>query len=296
VKGGAHMAKAIRVGMIGTKFMGKAHSNAWRQVGRFFDVPGQVVMKVICGRDPASTRDAAARFGWEEWTTSWKELVRRPDVDLVDVCTDNRTHAEISIAAANAGKHVLCEKPLAMNLDEAKRMLKAVRDAKVTNMVCQNYRTLPAIALAKELMDKKALGEIYHWRAVYLQDWIVDPGFPLVWRLQKKYAGSGAHGDLNEHLVDLARFLVGEITQVTGLMKTFVTQRPLPSEIGEALAGKAGKGKGKVDVDDAALFLARFAGGAVGSFEATRFAPGHKNYNSFEINGSKGSVIFNLER
>ncbi len=290
------MAKAINVGMVGTKFMGKAHSNAWRQVGRFFDLPRPVVMKVICGRDQASTKAAAARYGWEEWTTSWKELVRRPEVDIVDVATDNISHAEISIAAAKAGKHVLCEKPLAMNLGEAKRMLKAVQDAGVTNMVCQNYRALPAVALSKELMDKKAFGEIYHWRAVYLQDWIVDPNFPLVWRLRKKYAGSGAHGDLNEHLIDLARFLVGEITEVTGMMKTFITERPLPAEIGTALTGKAGKGKGKVDVDDATLFLAKFDNGAVGTFEATRFAPGHKNYNSFEINGSKGSIVFNLER
>jgi predicted dehydrogenase len=290
------MAKVINIGMVGTKFMGKAHSNAWRQVGRFFDVPAKPVMKVICGRDPKSTREAAALYGWEEWITSWKELIKRPDIHLVDVCTDNSTHAEIAIAAAKARKHVLCEKPLAMNLAQAKQMLKAVKDAGVTHMVCQNYRALPAVALAKQLMDKKALGEIFHWRAVYLQDWIVDPNFPLVWRLQKKYAASGAHGDLNEHLIDMARFLVGDITHVAGLMKTFVKERPLPAEIGTALAGKAGRGKGKVDVDDATMFLAKFENGVVGAFEATRFAPGHKNYNCFEINGSKGSIIFNLER
>ena len=289
------MAKALNVGLVGGGFMGKAHSNAWRQVTRFFDVPFQVTMKALCDVQPDVAKRASRTYGWQEWATDWKKFVARPDLDVIDVCTDNFMHAPVVLAAAKARKNVICEKPLARTLAEAKQMLRAVQQAKVTHMLSQNYRTAPAVAFAKELIAKGAIGQIYHWRATYLQDWIVDPNFPLVWRLIKQKAGSGAHGDLNEHLIDMARFLVGEITEVCGLMKTFITERPLPSAA-VGLAGKAARGKGKVTVDDAALFLAKFANGAVGTFEATRFAPGRRNYHVWEVNGSKGSLRWNLER
>jgi predicted dehydrogenase len=289
------MAKALNVGLVGGGFMGKCHSNAWRQVTRFFDVPFQVTMKALCDVQPDVAKRASRTYGWQEWATDWKKFVARPDLDVIDVCTDNFMHAPVVLAAAKARKNVICEKPLALTLAEAKRMLRAVQQAKVTHMLSQNYRTAPAVAFAKELIAKGAIGQIYHWRATYLQDWIVDPNFPLVWRLIKQKAGSGAHGDLNEHLIDMARFLVGEITDVCGLMKTFITERPLPSAA-VGLAGKAARGKGKVTVDDAALFLAKFANGAVGTFEATRFAPGRRNYHVWEVNGSKGSLRWNLER
>lgn len=289
------MAKALNVGLVGGGFMGKAHSNAWRQVTRFFDVPFQVTMKALCDVQPDVAKRASRTYGWQEWATDWKKFVARPDLDVIDVCTDNFMHAPVVLAAAKARKNVICEKPLARTLAEARQMLRAVQQAKVTHMLSQNYRTAPAVAFAKDLIAKGAIGQIYHWRATYLQDWIVDPNFPLVWRLIKQKAGSGAHGDLNEHLIDMARFLVGEITDVCGLMKTFITERPLPSAA-VGLAGKAARGKGRVTVDDAALFLAKFATGAVGTFEATRFAPGRRNYHVWEVNGSKGSLRWNLER
>jgi len=205
---------------------------------------------------------------------------------VVDICTPGDTHAEIAVAAAEAGKHVLCEKPLANTLAEAERMLEAVRAAGITHMVCHNYRRAPAVALAKRLIEEGRLGRVYHFRGVYLQDWIVDPQFPRVWRLEKSKAGSGALGDIASHSIDLARHLVGEIEEVAGHLETFIKERPLPDS-GEMAP---------VDVDDAALSLLRFEGGAVGTVEATRFALGRKNYNSFEINGSKGSLAFNLER
>jgi predicted dehydrogenase len=289
------MPKTINVGLVGCRFMGKAHSNAYRQVGRFFDLPVQVVMKALCDIDEPAVKAAVGKLGWESYETDWRKLVRRPDIDVVDICTPNFTHATIAIGAAKAGKHVYCEKPLATSVAEAKRMLKAVQDAGVVHMISQNYRTAPAVALAKQLIEKGLLGKIYHWRAVYLQDWIVDPNFPLVWRLRKELAGSGAHGDLNAHIIDLARFLVGEISEVCGMMETFIKKRPLPEAEG-GLTGKAGQKMGEVTVDDCALFLARFDNGAVGTFESTRFATGRKNYNSFEINGSDGSLAFNFER
>ncbi len=289
------MVQGIGIGLVGYKFMGKAHSNAYLNVARFFDLPRPPVMKAICGRSEAAVREVAERWGWESVETDYRKLVQRDDIDLVDVATPNNTHADIAIAAAKAGKHVVCEKPLAMNADQARKMLQAVRKAGVKHMVSFNYRRIPAIALAKKLIEEGELGRIFHVRAVYLQDWIVSPEFPLVWRLRRELAGSGAHGDLNAHIVDLARYLVGEFSAVVGMSETFVKERPLEAEA-SGLSARGRKKKGKVTVDDTVLFLARFRSGAVGSFEATRFAIGRKNAERIEINGEKGSLSFNFER
>jgi predicted dehydrogenase len=244
------------------------------------------VLQVVCARDPARVAAAAQQLGFAEHATDWRAVVTRADVDVVDICTPGDTHAEIAIAAAAAGKAILCEKPLASSVAEAERMTNAVRTAGVANLVCHNYRRLPAIALAKRWIAEGRLGRIHHYRGAYLQDWIVDPAFPRVWRLERARAGSGALGDIASHQVDLARHLVGEVAEVSGLLETFVTERPLPS----------GAGRGPVDVDDAALALLRFESGAIGSLEGTRFATGRKNANRFEINGARGSLAFDLER
>ena len=279
----------IGVGLVGYKFMGRAHSNAYRQVGRFFGLKLSPRMRAICGRDEVSIKGAAASLGWEGYETDYRRLIERDDIGLVDVATPGNTHHEIAVAALEAGKHVLCEKPLANTVEESREMLDAATAAGTINMVCFNYRRAPAVQLAKRLIEKGRLGEIRHWRAVYLQDWILDPSFPLAWRLRKETAGSGALGDLGAHLVDLAHFLVGQIEKVVGTAETFIRERPLEEASGGAQTGE-------VTVDDAAAFLARFENGAVGTFEATRLAPGRKNHNSFEINGSGGSLAFDLER
>jgi predicted dehydrogenase len=289
--------KTLNVGLVGYKFMGKAHSNAYRQVARFFpEIPVEPVMKAICGRDEAGVRNAAGVFGWESVETDWKKLIARDDIDIVDVCTPGNLHAEIAVAAAKAGKHVFCEKPIGNTAGEARRMLDAVNEAGVKHAVFFNYRKMPAVALAKQLISEGALGKIHHWRGTYLQDWITDPSFPLVWRLKKETAGSGVNGDLNAHLLDMARYLVGEIVEVSALMDTFVKQRPELGASDDRLGGTASDKMGEVTVDDVTLALARFDNGAVGTFEATRFALGRKNYNRFEVNGSKGSIVFNMER
>jgi predicted dehydrogenase len=279
--------REINVALIGYAFMGKAHSNAYRQVARFFSPRLTPRMKVICGRTPANVRAAAREYGWDEAATDWREVVARKDIDLVDISTPGDSHMEIAIAAARAGKTVFCEKPLGNTVPEAERMLAAVEKAGVIHMICHNYRRAPAVMLAKALIDDGTLGDIRHYRGTYLQDWIADPRFPLVWRLDKKKAGSGALGDIAAHSIDLARFLVGEIAEVAGDLKTFVKTRPLP---GEPMK------KGRVTVDDASAALVRFQNGAIGTIEATRMALGRKNYNRFEINGSRGSVAFDLER
>ncbi len=289
------MADTIKVGLIGYKFMGKSHSNAYRQVAAFYDVPLRPEMTVLCGREEAAVSAAAAQMGWKEYSTDWRKVVERQDIGLIDISTPGDTHYDIAMAAAEAGKNILCEKPLANSLDQARQMQEAVERAGVVAMVNFNYRRVPAVQLAKQLIDSGRIGEIRHWRAVYLQDWIVDPEFPLVWRLQKDLAGSGALGDIGAHIADLARFLVGEIEEVNGLLTTFVKERPLPAAT-TGLSASASAERGQVTVDDASLFLVRFANGAVGSFEATRFAPGRRNHNSFEINGSRGSLVFDLER
>jgi predicted dehydrogenase len=222
--------KKVNVALIGYKFMGRAHSNAWRQAASFFDVPLTPVLKVICGRDEAEVRQVAGRFGWQEHATSWEEVVRRPDVDIVDICTPGDTHLPIALAAAKAGKVILCEKPLANNVADAERMLEAVRSNGCPHMLCHNYRRAPAVALAQRLVAEGRIGEIYHYRGTYLQDWLLNPDFPRVWRLEKFKAGSGALGDILSHSVDLARHLVGEITEVSGLLETFVAERPSPEE------------------------------------------------------------------
>jgi predicted dehydrogenase len=288
----------LGIGMVGYAFMGAAHSQAWRTVGRVFDLPLSPVMVALCGRDAAAAGQAAETLGWQSSGTDWHELLERPDINVIDICTPGDTHAEIAIAALEAGKHVLCEKPLANTVDEAKAMTAAAERARargVRSMVGFNYRRVPAVTLARALVQEGRVGTVRHVRAVYLQDWIVDPEFPLVWRLQKEHAGSGALGDIGAHIIDLAQFIVGEqLTGVSALTETFVKERPLASHSG-GLAATGRQERGPVTVDDAALFTGRFSGGAVASFEATRFATGRKNALRVEINGSTGSLAFDFE-
>ncbi len=286
----------LNIGLIGYQFMGKAHSNAYRQANHFFDLPAQINMHTICGRNEAAVTAAAENLGWKNVETDWRRVIANPEIDVIDISTPGNLHAEIAIAAAKAGKAVWCEKPIGNTLAEAKAMMDAVLEAKVAHAVFHNYRKAPAVALAKRMIEEGKLGTIYHFRAVYLQDWIADPNFPLVWRLQKEVAGSGTHGDINAHIIDLGRHLVGEFDEVCGLLHTFIKQRPLAGEIDSNLGAKASTQMGEVTVDDAAMFIAKFKNGALGTFEATRFAVGRKNKNSFEINGSKGSIVFNLEK
>ena len=289
--------RTLRVGMIGYRFMGKAHSNAWRQAPRFFPLKAHIETHTICGRSSAGVQAARVQFGWQNSSTDWRDVVESPLIDIVDINTPNDSHAEIAIAAAKAGKHVLCEKPLALTTKQAEQMLAAAHKAKIVHMVCHNYRRIPAIVLARKMIAEGALGQIYHYRARYAQDWIVDPDFPLVWRLQKNISGSGTHGDINAHIIDLGRYLVGEFKEVCGLMHTFITERPLAEATGkgQGLGAKAAKKMGKVTVDDAAMFIGRFENGALANLEATRFALGRKNHVEIEINGSRGSLYFDLE-
>jgi predicted dehydrogenase len=290
--------REVNVGIVGYKFMGKAHSNAWIKAPLFFDLPVKPVMKVACGRHEEPLAEFASRWGWQETETDWKRMVRRDDVDIVDVALPQYLHHDVAIEAAAYGKHIFCEKPLAVSYNQAKQMYEAVQKYGVKHYLNHNYRRCPAVRLAKRLIDEGKIGTIFHWRGAYLQSWIVDPGFPLTWHLRKETAGSGPQGDLNSHSVDLARYLVGEITSVMAMTKQFVTERPLPDEIASGTFKAATKSSemGKVTVEDAAFMLVEFENGALGSFEATRFAPGRKNYNCFEIYGSKGSLIFNFER
>lgn len=288
----------LGVGLVGYAFMGAAHSQAWRTAPRFFDLPMAPRMRVVAGRHTEAVRAAADRLGWDDAVTSWKELVTRDDVDLVDVCTPGDTHAEIAIAALEAGKHVLCEKPLANSVAEAEAMVAAAEKAAergVHAMVGFTYRRVPAIQLARQLVADGRVGQVRHVRAQYLQDWIADENAPLSWRLDKTKAGSGALGDIGAHVVDLAQFITGEsVVGVSGALETFVKERPIPSSF-SGLAGEAGEGTGPVTVDDAAVFFGRMSGGGLASFEATRFAWGRKNAIRLEINGSKGSLAFDFE-
>ncbi|MFI7119249.1 Gfo/Idh/MocA family protein [Amycolatopsis sp. NPDC049868] len=280
--------ETIGIGMVGHAFMGAVHSHAWRSVHRFFTPPLIPRLAVLGGRDEVRAKAAAERFGWEDVETDWRVLIARDDVDLVDICTPGDSHAEIAIAALEAGKHVLCEKPLANTLAEAEAMAQAAAKARangVRSMVAFNYRRVPALAHARKLVASGALGEIRHVRSVYLQDWLSDAQAPMTWRLHKDKAGSGALGDLGAHIVDAAQFVTGDtITGVSALTDTFVKERP-----------DGDGGTGRVTVDDTALFLGRFSGGAVASFEATRFALGRKNAMRLEINGSKASLAFDFE-
>jgi predicted dehydrogenase len=284
--------------MVGHAFMGAAHSQAWRNAPRFFDLPLHPRMKAVAGRDATRVAEAADRLGWESTETSWQALVERDDIDLVDVCTPGHTHAEIAIAALEAGKHVLCEKPLANTVEEAEAMTRAAEKAAiggVRSMVGFTYRRVPAIGLARRLVAEGRLGTIHHVRAQYLQDWIVDPEAPLSWRLDKAQAGSGALGDIGAHIVDLTQHITADVIgRVSGRLHTFVDERPMAAEHA-GLSGTAGSGRGPVTVDDAAVFLAEFRGGALGVFEATRFAHGRKNAIRIEVNGSAGSLAFDFE-
>ncbi|MCS6872911.1 MAG: Gfo/Idh/MocA family oxidoreductase [Anaerolineae bacterium] len=279
-------APIIGVGMLGYAFMGKAHTNALKKLPYMIYPPAAVPRLVaICGRDEVAVSAAARRYGYEKYYTDWHKLIEDADIQLFDNGGPNDMHAEPCIAAAQAGKHILCEKPLARTAEEAKAMLDAVTKAGVKHMVAFNYRFVPAVRQARELIESGALGRIYHWRATYLQEWLANPDFPMVWRLDKTRAGSGALGDLGAHIIDLARYLVGEPARVAALTKTFIAERS---------DGKGGRAQ--VTVDDAFVAIVEFANGALGTLESTRFAPGRKNYNAFEINAEHGSLRFNLER
>jgi predicted dehydrogenase len=280
------MSDEINVAIIGAQFMGRAHSNAYLDVGHYFDLPLKPVMKAVCDIKAETLPQFKSQFGWQNSETDYLELLKRDDIDMVDICTSNATHMPIAVEAARVGKHILCEKPIARNAAEAKQMLEAAKSAGVRHMVGFNYRRVPAIQLARSLIDQGKIGEIRHFNAVYLQDWLVDPDFPMVWRHDVKEGGSGAHGDMNAHTVDLARYLVGEIVSVSAASDVFIKERPLPD----------GTGMGTVTADDSLSFLARFEKGAQGTFVATRFATGRKNFLRLEVFGSEGSFMFNLER
>ena len=278
----------IGVGVLGYAFMGKAHTNGYRQMPVFFyPPPAKPRLVAICGRTEEVVAEAAKKFGYEKYYTDWRELIEDDRIKLVDNCLPNNLHYAPSIAAIKAGKNILCEKPLALNVEEAREMYNTAKNSGVKHMTGFNYRFVPAIRLAKKMIEDAYLGEILQYRAVYLQEWIMDPNFPLVWRLRRNIAGSGALGDLGAHIIDLARFLIGEISSVCAMMKTFIKDRPL-SEDKEK--------KAKVDVDDAFISLAKFKNGDIGSFEASRFCAGMKNHQRIEIHGTEGSIIFNLER
>ena len=291
--------RTLRVAMVGRGFMGAAHSQGWRTAPRFFDLPAQVEMAVVVGRDPEGTEAARAKYGWQEASTDWRATIARDDIDIVDVCVPGDLHSEVSIAALEAGKHVLCEKPLANTVAEAEAMVAAADAAGargVKSMVGFTYRRVPAVQLAQQLIASGALGQIREGRAVYLQDWLSDPEAPMTWRMDKSAAGSGALGDLGAHIVDMTQFLTGErVERVAGTTRTFTTERPLlTSNVG--LTGTASTTeRGQVTVDDAALFLGALSGGGLLTFEATRVAPGRKNGLRVELNGTKGSLVFDLE-
>jgi predicted dehydrogenase len=288
----------LNVALLGHKFMGKAHSNAYRQVSRFF--PGKLSfrMKVLCGKASAEELEATARqFGWEESDGEWERVIARKDIDVVDVATPGFLHRPMVLAAAARGKHILCEKPLANTLAEAKEMLRAVQKAGVKHYVNYNYRRVPAVAYAKRLIEEGRLGDIYRYHGAYWQDWIMDEDFPLVWRLEKKYSGSGALGDIAAHASDLSQYLNSDITEVAGELTTFIKERPLADEASGAWGSKgSGRKKGKVTVDDDACFLAHFKNKSIGVFQATRFAGGRRNFHAFEMHGSKGSLAWNMEQ
>lgn len=290
----------INVALIGQGFMGRSHSNAWGQVAKFFKPPLQPVMHTVFGQPQENPQTFAQNWGWQNASTDWEALVRSPEIGLVDVVTPNYMHAPVAKAAIAAGKPVACEKPIAGTLDEAREMAEAAKAKGVKTFVWFNYRRVPAVALAHQLVAQGKLGAIRHVRASYLQDW-ADDNVPLLWRFDKKLAGSGAHGDLNAHIIDMTRFVTGqEITEICGaISETFVKQRKMAAGVsggGIADGGSAATGMGDVTVDDAVLFLARFSGGAVASFEAARQATGNQNRNQFEINGTKGSLKFDFER
>jgi len=283
------MSTPLRIGMIGYGFMGKAHSNAYRRVNNFFKLEHTPVLTAVCGRDSEKVQAFSDDWGYDSVETDWQQLVQRDDIDLVDIGAPNNLHRDIALAAAEHGKMVLCEKPLAMNVDEAEEMTAAVEKAGVANMVWFNYRRVPAIALAKQVIDEGRIGRPFHFRATYLQDWTIAEDVPqggaALWRLDANVAGSGVTGDLLAHSIDTAMWLNGPITRVVAKTETFIKQRQ------HVETGKVEP----VTIDDACMFLAEFANGALGTFESTRYARGRKNYNTFELNGEDGSIVFDLE-
>jgi predicted dehydrogenase len=282
------MAKPLNVGLIGYGFMGRTHSNAYKRVNDFFDLAYRPVLRAVCGRTADGAKAFAENWGYESVETDWRKLVARKDVDAVDICTPNNTHAEIAIAAAQAGKMVLCEKPLSMNLVEGQKMVEAVEKAGVPNTVWYNYRRIPAVTLAKQLIDQGRLGRIFHYRANFLQDWTISADLPqggtALWRLDVAAAGSGVTGDLLAHCIDTALWLNGPITTVNAMTETFIKERK------HNLTGKVEK----VGIDDACAFLCRFENGSLGLFESTRYARGHKALYTFEVNGEKASLKWDL--
>ncbi|HEU0183375.1 MAG TPA: Gfo/Idh/MocA family oxidoreductase [Agromyces mariniharenae] len=292
------MTDVLRVAMIGHGFMGAAHSQGWRTAPRVFGLPAEPEMAVIVGRNPETVAGSAAKWGWAEWATDWREVIARDDIDIVDIVTPGDSHAEIAIAALDAGKHVLCEKPLANTVEDAEAMADAAARAAargIRAMVGFTYRRVPAVTFLRDLIAQGAVGRIAQVRASYRQDWLVDPEMPLAWRLQKEHAGSGALGDIGAHAIDLAQFVTGlKLERVSGVVDTIVKQRPLLGS-GSGLSGTAADGYGEVTVDDVAIFTGRFDNGVLGSFEATRFATGRKNALSIEVSGDKGALAFDLE-
>ncbi|MCU1405928.1 MAG: Gfo/Idh/MocA family oxidoreductase [Glaciihabitans sp.] len=288
----------LRIAMIGHGFMGAAHSQGWRTAPRFFPLPLQPVMQVLVGRSETATREAADRWGWAEAATDWREVIARDDIDVVDIVTPGDSHAEIAIAALAAGKHVLCEKPLANSVGEAEAMVDAAAEARrqgARSMVGFTYRRVPAATLARDLVAAGRIGQVRQVRASYLQDWLADAESPMTWRLERSRAGSGALGDIGAHAIDLAQFISGlPITAVSGVLQTIVEERPLMAE-SRGLSGTASAERGTVTVDDVALFTARFETGVLGSFEASRFATGRKNALRVEVSGSAGAISFDLE-
>ncbi len=284
--------------MIGYGFMGAAHSQGWRVAPRFFDLPATPEMTLLVGRNPEGVAAAAEKLGWAETATDWREAIARDDIDVIDIVTPGDSHVEIAIAALEAGKHVLCEKPLANSVEEARAMADAAEKAAargVYAMVGFTYRRVPAATFARDLVASGAVGEVRQVRAMYLQDWLVDPEVPLAWRLQKHLAGSGSLGDIGAHAIDLAQFITGQrLTSVSGILETFVKQRPKLESV-SGLSGTASDEMGDVTVDDLALFTGRFDQGAIGSFEATRMSTGRKNALRIEVAGSKGAISFDLE-
>jgi len=283
------MSKELRVGMVGYGFMGRTHSNAYKRLNDFFSVEHRPVLKAVCGRNREKAEAFAKNWGYERVETDWRALVNAPDIDLIDIGTPNDTHYDIAVAAARNGKMVLCEKPLAMTVQQAEEMTEIVEKAGVPNMVWFNYRRVPSIALAKQLVDEGRIGKAFHYRATYLQDWTISPDVPqggaALWRLDVNAAGSGVTGDLLAHSIDTAMWLNGPIKRVAAMTKTFVPERV------HADTGKVQP----VGIDDACMFLAEFANGSMGTFESTRYARGRKNFNTFEMNGEAGSVYFDLE-
>ena len=284
------MAKKINVGVIGAGFMGRTHSNAYRKVNQFFELECEPVLKTLCALPEEKAKAFADNWGYESAETDWRKLIERKDIDMIDVCCPNNLHHEITIAAAEAGKIILCEKPLAMNAEEGKAMTEAVEKAGVPNMVSFNYRRVPAITLAKQLVDEGRVGRPFHYRALYLQDWTISADVPqggdTLWRLDAAVAGSGVTGDLLAHSIDTAIWLNGSITEVCAMTETFIKERALQDEPGKVMP---------VKIDDACAFLAKFANGSLSTFESTRYARGRKNHNTFELNGERGSIHFNLE-